>query len=419
MKWAVSIAVVVGALFAAAYEWNHARAWRLRDAAEQVYYQGDFEGALERYDEVLRLHDDDPLSHTDAGDTISQYLSGAGQQLPLEEFDRFAARALGHYLRALDLAPRGAWSYVRLASLADSRYRRRAQDAGLDLARLSGDPSALAPEDRLEEAAWIQALRLEPNNFFYRDLLGGYYLRRGFRERALAHFRYSVQLHPILDRHFYLSDYAALSDEVVEALAQGAREALASEKTHSPPFKIHQSLAALYRKLERYDEALASVKASAEYAPTPHTIEVQVGLLHVRRGDDRAAVEAFRRATEMAPEYYRGWLQLALTLSRFGEHEDAVNAAYRAYGLEPSDYTTAVSLAQVLDAAGELEEAAETLEQLIRLYPDWPQSYTRAIDLYERAGRRAAAIDTARALAQRFPEEPAYRIQLQQLEASR
>ncbi|NIM00951.1 MAG: hypothetical protein GTO30_20975, partial [Acidobacteria bacterium] len=72
------------------------------------------------------------------------------------------------YLQALDAGPPSSWTFARVAALADSLRRRREADGGTDLARLFGDLSALTPEDRLEEAAWLKAVSIEPRNFYYR-----------------------------------------------------------------------------------------------------------------------------------------------------------------------------------------------------------------------------------------------------------
>ena len=368
---------------------------------------------------MIARHASDPLSYTDPADTLSQYLSGMGQDIPLDEFEALTALAVEYYLRGLDASPASAWTYGRIASLAESLRLRRARETGIDLARLGGNVDALTAEDRLGEAAWVKAVQIEPRNYFYRDYLGDYYLRRGFRQRALKHFRYAVRLHPVLEKHYYLSDFAESSPDVLMAVEQGVRDALAAEDTDVTPYNIHRFLAELYIRLDRLDDARASLESAVTVAPKPHLVVVQIGELLVKQGDDAEALDAFRRATDMQPDYYRGWQLLALTLSRHGVHEEAVAAAYRAYGLNPTGFASTTALARVLQSAGKLDEAVEILEHLIRSDPDRHQPYTQLIGLFESQGRMAQAVRVARQLAERFPDEPAYQRQLEQLERER
>jgi len=419
MRWVATLLVAMLALLAVRAERNHLQAWRLRERAETSYYGGDFKTTLARYDAVIDRRPGEPRSYTDPADTISQYLSGAGQELPLDEFETLTRQAVRYYLGGLDASPPSAWTFGRIATLAESLRLRRARDGETDLARLSGNLDALTPEDRLSEAAWVKAVKIEPRNFYYRDYIGDYYLRRGFRRRALEHFRYAVRLHPVLEKHFYLSGFAESSPDVLLAVEEGVQDALAAEDTDVPPYNIHRFLAQLYLKLGRIDDARRAFEAASKVAPYPHIVEVQIGELLARQGDDAGALAAFRRSTETAPDYYRGWLLLGLTLSRRGEHEEAIAAGYRARGLNPTDFVVSMSLARILHAGGMPGEAAEILEHLVRDEPGRQQAYTQLIRQYEDSGRLVEAARVARTLAERFPDEPAYRRQLEQLERSR
>ena len=415
MKWAVTIVCTLLSLFAVWSEWGRVQTWRLRERADASYYDGDFKKTLARYEIVIDRRPDEPRSYTDAADTISQYLAGSGQALELDEFETLAVEAVRYYLRAIDASPPSAWSYARIASVADSLARRRTRDEGMSLAALSGDVGTLSPAERLSEAAWVRAIQIEPRNFYYRDLAGDFYWRRGFRDRATQHFRYSVRLHPILEKHYFLSDYSQTSNDILNAVEQGVQDALAADDTDVKPYNIYRFLADLYTQLGRFDDALKSYEAAADVAPYPYAVDVQIGQLLLSRGDEAGAQAAFRRATERGPDYPRGWLHLALSLSRRGEHDDAVAAAYRARGLDPTDYLTTLNLARVLEAADQMEPAADILEHALRTFPDRQQSYLQLIGIYEKQNKIAQATRVARDLSGRWPENTVFREQLEQL----
>ena len=416
IRLVLTLIAVLLAIGASVVEVSYARAWFIRRQAETAYYDGDFEAALSKYEQVLSLRPGEPRSYTDPADSISQYLSGSGQALPLEEIEALAARSVGHYLRAIDSGPPSAWSYARLAVLADALGRARSRDRGVDLARLKGDTETLSAEDRLGEAAWAKAIEIEPHNFYYRDFLGDFYFRRGFIKPALAHFRFAVRLYPRLDAHYYLSDFATISPAILGAVEAGVEDALAAEDTTVPEYDIHRLLAELYLRLNLPEDAIESLEAAAAVARLPHYEDVRIGQTLARMGDDDAALEAYRRAATRKPDFGRAWLWLGITLSRNGRHDEAVEAAYRARSLQPGDYRTSDTLARVLEAAGQIDEAAGILENIVLNHVDKPISYTRLVALYERHGKLTDATRVARQLAVRFPDEELYRQQLRQLE---
>lgn len=397
-------------------ELSHVWAWRIREQAETAYYNGDFESALSKYEQVLDMRPGEPRTYTDPADSISQYLSGSGQALAPEEFEALAAEGVRYYLLAIDHGPPGAWSYARLAVLADALRRSRSRDRGVDLARLTGDTAALQPEDRFCEAAWAKAVKIEPRNYYYRDFLGDFYFRRGFIDRAVAHFRFAVRLHPVLDSHYYLSDYATISPVVVNAVEAGVRDALEAEDTFVSEYDIYRFLAALYLKLNRVEDAIWSLEEATAVAPLPHAVDVQIGQILAKAGDDVAALAAFQRAIDRQPDYGRAWKRLGEALSRIGDYDEAVRAAYRARSLMPGDYSTSSALARILAAAGQTDEAAEILEHIILNHKNKPVPYVRLIELYEGQGKLTDATRVARRLADRYPDEELYRRQLRQLE---
>jgi tetratricopeptide (TPR) repeat protein len=418
VRWAVSAVVIAGLVGGIWVETGNLRAWFLRRSAETVYDEGDIDGALVLYERVKTFLPDEPTSYTDIADTISLYLgSRPGRKVSPEAFKEMVARAARHYLVAIDKGPPNAWSYGGLGALAGAIREERIHREGVDLAELSGDP-VLRPEDHLGERAWGKAVQLEPNNFYYRDFLGDFYLRRGFVEHALAHIRVGVRLHPVLDRHYYLSYFATVSPAVLGAVEQGIQDALASDETQVSEYDIHRFLAAIYLRMGRFQDAKTSLEAAAEVAPKPYAVDIQIGQLLAKEGDDDGARIAFQRATERAPDNARAWLHLGMTLSRTGDHDAAVEAARRARGLSPTDFTTLWGLARVLEAAQRLDEAAQVLEGLIQTHGDRQTPYMQLIRIYEKQGKLAAAVRVARVLAARYPDEPVFQEQVEQLQES-
>jgi tetratricopeptide (TPR) repeat protein len=417
-RWLVSLAVVVGLLTGVWTEGVRLYAWAVRRAADRSYYGADLDSALAGYERLCRLLPRDPRSHIDLASAIGQALAGtSGRQMDLPTFEERAVRGARAYLRAIRESPPSAGSFAGLGAIARSLGVARVLNEEIDLSVLSADPlESMRPEDRFCEAALVKAVQLEPRDYYLRDFLGAFYLRLGMESRALAHIQAAVRLHPVLDRHFYLSELVRVSPAVLTAVEAGIREALAGNNRAVSPFRTQLSLADVYLRQGRVDDALASLEAASAVAPSPHLIDIRVGMILAEQGDDEGALRAFRSCVEHDPHHFRGWIHLGVTLSRLGRHDEAIEACRRARGLRPTNFTALSTLARVQEQAGRLDDAALVLESLIRAHPDRSTTYLQLITIYERLGRTSQAIRVARLLVDQHPEEQAFRDQLEQLE---
>jgi len=415
----VTLVLLAGFVVAAGSEVAHLRAWFLSRAANRAYYRGDLETALEAYERARDLLPGYSASHTDLADSIAQVLESDPSRFDSRDtYEEMAARAAGCYLDAIRVAPPNAWAYAGLSSLAGNLGAKRRRESGVDLAAFIVDPlESLTPEDRLQEAAMVRAVQLEPRNFYYRDFLAHLYWTHGFWDRAEAHVREAVRLQPALHRHFYLSDLVTVSPRVLNAVERGVQDALASGATEVSPEQIHRLLAEIYLRLGRPADARESFEAAVAFSDSPHLFEIHIGRTFVAEGDDRQALQSFLRATDLAPEYHFGWLHLGLTLSRLDRHEEAVTALRRARGLTPTEYRPAWHLTAELDRIGETDEAARILDGLIQSHPDKPDPYARLIEIYLRQGNADRAARVARQLVDRYPDNDVFKAQLRQLEA--
>jgi tetratricopeptide (TPR) repeat protein len=418
MRWIVTIGIAVGLLAGGWAEGARFLAWNFRETAEQAYYDGDLQGALANYEAVRKLLPGYPRSHMDYADSIAQALDGEpGRLMEAAELEEMAGRAMRSYLHAIRVAPPNANAYAGLGSLAGTLSNARIRREGLDLSDISSVPmDSLRPVDRLYEAALVKAVQIEPRNYYYRDFLGYFYLRYGFEERAIAHFREAARLQPVLDRHFYLKRLASISPAVLAAVEDGINEALNSGETEIRAEEIHRFLAEIYLRMGRLQDAKNHFEAVAAETDEPYIMHVRIGKILAEQGDDNGALEAFVRATELQPDYHGGWLHLGLALSRMDRHDEAVEALLQARGLQPTEYQPSWSLAIALENAGRLDEAAGVLEHVVRIHGDKRQAYDRLIRLYEKQARLSQAVRVARLLAERYPEEQILREQVEQLE---
>jgi len=397
------------------------QAWAERRAGSRAYYEGDVDAALAHYDTVRRLLPGLPSSYTDPADSLCEVLQWAPEHFESRDtFDAAVVAATAHYVDAIRVSTPNAWAYAGLASLAEILGESRRRALTMDLAVFQRDPlDSLGPEDRLQEAALLRAVLLEPHNYYYRDFLGYFYWKRGFWERAKAQVRQAIALQPSLDRHFYLANLLSVSPELLEAVELGVNDALRSPDTLVPASQIHRLLAEVYLGSGRLRQARESFAAAAQEGHVPFAMHVQIGRTHVAEGHDEMALASFRTATELDTSYAPAWTQLGLTLSRLERHDEAVDALRHARGLSPTAYRPAWMLALELQQGNRTDEALPIFEGLERRFPDKREPALRLIDLYLELGRQDRAVDVARRLTERFPDEEVLRDQLEQLETLR
>jgi type IV pilus assembly protein PilF len=82
----------------------------------------------------------------------------------------------------------------------------------------------------------------------------------------------------------------------------------------------HNFLGAVYAEMGRGAEAEEQYRIALRDPayPTPELVYLNLGLLHIARGDDERAVESLRRAVELAPRFYKAHYELASVLDRLG-----------------------------------------------------------------------------------------------------
>lgn len=151
--------------------------------------------------------------------------------------------------------------------------------------------------------------------------------------------------------------------------------------------------ATLYRRLDRYTEALAQVEKALEADPDHWDVwQSKLDLLQdMRRYDDAEATA--RAAAERYPHAGRFHLELGWTADFRGRHEEALAAMDRALALDPRDTTTIRARAVILRRLGRYDEAIASLTEAIEAHPDErPYLLSGLAYVYDAAGRYEDAL---------------------------
>jgi len=190
------------------------------------------------------------------------------------------------------------------------------------------------------------------------------------REREAAHhFIRAIRLAPdIPEAHLYLGQILRGEGHPLLAMWMLARE-LRADDTHPA---VHAEMAWCAEDLERYDDAVAMIKAAVERAPEWGIYLHSLSELLMNAGRDSSeAREAADRAIELEPEYAAGWQvlgRLAAKVDRFDEAERCLKRAVNGKDTTAADEGW---LGLVLLERGREEDARPLLERAVRTYPFW------------------------------------------------
>jgi Flp pilus assembly protein TadD len=282
------------------------------------------------------------------------------------------------------------------------------------------------------ESCFVNARRLEPDQFLWAYLLGTIVQERGDWPEAEALLEAARALDPgnptislrlaqlafergdlEVARGLYspLSELAgfgaaanyglgriAAADGDFEAAARYLEEAVAEQPEAS---QVRYQLALVYRRLgdpERAREQLAARGSGQLAFPDPVMQQVGSGAQGAEiflaagrkarhEGDLETAVAAFRQAVEEDPEDPGHRRILAATLQQAGRIDESIEVYRETLRLAPDDSTVLYNLASAWMAKGEVAKAEPLLRRVVELVPDHADGRVNLAAVYEQWGR--------------------------------
>jgi len=323
---------------------------------------------------------------------------------------RAARLAFVSYATALERRPT---SSTAMAGIADLFRRAGAMDilAPADLADV-------ARQDRLVEAAYHAAIRMEPSNYFWYAYLADFFVERGRREKALPLYGQAIELMPDLGWHYYLGSVGPLPADMFETARAGLERALESNVVFRSE-KIESNLGYLYERQRDYETALAHYRKAVELAPDPSQYLYQAGVALALLERNDQAIEYFERALRRGTLGARLEQAASAVLGRIllsrSDMRGAVKHLGRARELAPASYDILIDLGRAWQAMGDLEKAETEFKHALELDPMQPRAYVQLIELYRGRQDYARAIPLARRLVELFPEDAAAKTRLDTL----
>lgn len=383
---------------------------KLFEQGQRAHAKGDFDVALEFYEEAIKLRPNFPEAELQRGHAL----------FSKERFDE-AEKA---YRRAIELRPSWAQPYAALGNLL-SRTAGKEQEAEQTLRRalaLEQDNymalSALASlrfkaGDAKEAAQWAQRATADA------DATASAWTLRGMAEHKLGNKNAATES---LDRALELDsrNLAALIERAElrtdsQDYERAAADLGAALKLRPADKDISARLFNVYQKAGKMDEAArvasaaglnkvtgANNKSANGVTGTAEEIEAANGddpqkalpiiekllernpqnaMLHARRGwalrttDPAQSLQSYRRAVEIEPanpKYAAGYAAALVQARRF---EEAAAILQRVVKADPDDYAAHANLATAFHESKQYKAAIEEYQWLLQRKPDLAIAY--------------------------------------------
>lgn len=325
------------------------RATTLADKAEVLQMQGDWDGAVETYEEVLQSVQAD---HWLAREVRTKLVDIFRQSGRLAEFIETYGSRWRRGDRAQQMAVADVYTEMGRLEEALELYRQIAARSRRAVEPREKIVGLLERLDRDEEvpAAYRDLMRAAPDNHRHGLALADYYMRLGDRDEA-------ADLLDELRRDFWNQSYALLD------------------------------LAEAFARWDFDDQAQRSFERVLAREADDSAVVIDVGDYFFDHGHRNRALEIWRTLPESNLGYREGSRRMAELLVERGVMSEGITVFERLIEESPDDERLLRSMAQALERARRWESALERWQQLLALTDTARQereARSRIVRIYER-----------------------------------
>ena len=331
--------------------------------------------------------------------------------------------AIPHYLKALEINPNKAQFYVNLGDAMEKQgkpdkafeHYKTALTLKPNLAEAHNNMGALlAKKGRTDEAIgfYINAIEIKPYYAVAHFNLGGLLVEQGKVDQGISHYFKAINLQPDYPEAYsnlgsvflnlgdtekaihHLGTALQMDPNLVEAynnlgialMQEGRIEAAISQ--FQKALQLNQDFILAENNLRR---ALAIQKELATeiwrlqdlLKDNPDNVELhfQLGNLYFRKGDQRQAMQRYKKALQLDPKFVPALNNLALVTAANKEYYKALTVFLDILNYAPDDAETHYNIACMYSRLKRVDESIEWLQKAIdKGYANW-ESIKRDSDL--------------------------------------
>ncbi len=284
--------------------------------------------------------------------------------------------------------------------------------------------------------AFREALRLRPDFPEAHYALGVLYKSQGQFDQAVAQFKEATALKPANAETFVNLGLAEYGEGRYEAAAEKFRQALTLEPHNAEAhYRLGLSLArlndagaighlqaalmgtpaiagaahelaAIFRRQNRYPEALAILEEQLKRDPRDAQAHYGLGSLYVHQGRLDAAIPAFQRALQYAPDHAAAHYNLGVAYVAKGRLPEAIGEFEQMVALTPDDPQAHYVLGVAYKDLHDYVRAVQELEAAVRRKPDFTEAHYNLGLAYHALSQPEEAIAAYRAALHLEPGHP-------------
>ena len=197
-----------------------------------------------------------------------------------------------------------------------------------------------------------EAVRYNPSNRYYRQLLAGIYFDMKQFSDAAMQFEQLAAMEPADTRSLFYLAHAYLADEKHEE----ALETFASILQLDPSNESAQVQSLwLELKLKRYGAAIHSLENMMEANGSNDKLQLTLGELYLQSGEPGKALEIFRKMIDETPSFVPAWIALFETHIEQGEQELFLRELRRFYAIDDIEFPRKIELVKLFMLRAENE----------------------------------------------------------------
>ena len=254
-------------------------------------------------------------------------------------------------------------------------------------------------------ATYQLALAQAPNNAeFYYDIariqqkLGNVKAQISMAEEAIKR-----NVHFLGDAYNIAAEGYYQQGQITEA-EQAYVNAISRWKANNvkPPemYIAYRTLGDIYRRLNRFDDAIKITKQAIIDFPTNGTLYTDNSWFYSLAGRNQEAIEAAKAGITLLPDQSLAYTNLCRAYNDTGEYQLAINSCNAALKISPDDGETYFYLGRAYELSGRAKEAApfyskavRGLEKFVVDRPDYSDGFYLLGNAYYSAGQSQKAID--------------------------
>ncbi|MEW5807006.1 MAG: tetratricopeptide repeat protein [Acidobacteriota bacterium] len=305
-----------------------------------------------------------------------------------------------NFMKSLRYNPQNPWAWSGLSEYFERKSYLVAKPDVINISKLQyGDFGKLDYEDWMAIFSAKKALQLEPNNYFYHDLIGFIYQENELRERAMGEYEKSLELLPEISKHFF-TPVGLMPDDMRDAIIRGMRKALETNEA-IPLQMMHEHLAYFLKKHKNYEEARHHFEKALELSDTEMlrgNDMLEIGTIDYFLKDYDKALDALQKSVFFTPREARAFFFMGQIHKEKGNGEKALENFRKAVLFNPKEYQFAIVYAEECFRAGNPVEAERYFQKALKLNPERSEAHLGLIELYRTYGYPEKAAKVAEKL---------------------